>query len=281
MAPDSSSPTEDQKHELLAFATGIAERAGARVREGFSALKKIEHKGRIDLVTDTDLASERLILDALEDSYPGHTVIAEESAPERAQNAEPNASGYRWLIDPLDGTTNFAHHYPFVSVSMALQYDGVAEVGVVYDPLRDDCFTAARDEGACRNGEPIAVSSQGSLVESLIATGFPYDKYTNERINLENFAQVLLRVQGMRRAGSSALDCCHVAAGWLDGFWEMKLSPWDMAAGALIVREAGGTVTDFAGGRFDPFVGEIVATNGQIHSALVSLLIERPKRAAR
>ena len=254
-----------------------ATRAGAIVRERFRRPgREVRLKDdALDLVTDTDRASEEAILDVLRSAFPGHAIVAEESGA--------HGSGEeRWLVDPLDGTTNFAHGYPQVSISIAFQRSGRTELGLVLDPLREECFFARRGAGATLDGTPIRVSAAPGLDASLLATGFPYDRRKYADFYLSYFKAFMLRTRGLRRAGSAALDLCFVAAGRVDGFWEWNLHAWDVAAGALIVEEAGGRVSDFHGAELDPFAGRILATNGRIHEAMLevitSIATEHPER---
>lgn len=254
--------------ELLQTMERIARAAGAIVRDGYGNVGRVEHKGAIDLVTEFDRRSEELILRELRAAFPGHAIHAEESGHSGA------TSDYEWLIDPLDGTTNFAHGFPVFAVSLALTHSGQLRAGVVYDPLRDELFAAEAGGGATLNGQPLYVSAQRDLSRALLATGFPYDVRTNPHNNFAEFMRLHLRAQAVRRAGAAALDCAWVAAGRLEGYWEFRVKPWDVGAGALIVREAGGRVTTVAGD--DDFLGRdsIVASNGHLHSALLAALNE-------
>ncbi len=231
------------------------------LRRGAVSLKS----NAIDLVTDTDRAAETAILELLRSRFPDYSILAEESG-------ERGAHEYRWLVDPLDGTTNFAHTYPQVSVSIALLRAGRPVLGVVYDPLRGELFVGRRGEGASLNEEPLRSSASETLSASLLLTGFPYDRREQADYYLSFFKAFMMRTHGIRRAGSAALDLCWVAAGRADGFWEWKLKPWDTAAGALIVQEARGRTTDFRGGEFDPFGPQCLATNGRIHEEMLSVI---------
>lgn len=226
----------------------------------------VSHKGVIDLVTDVDLASEQLIRDAIANRYPRHQVLAEEGG------LAENASDYRWIIDPLDGTTNYAHGFPIFAVSIALEYRGELILGVVYDPMREELFACERGGGAALNRKPIRVSSATDLSLSMVATGFPYDIRTSRLNNLDHWANFAKNAQALRRCGSAALDFCYVACGRFDGFWELSLNPWDMAAGALMVVEAGGRVTDFSGGPFSVYRPEVIASNGPIHNRMIDVI---------
>jgi myo-inositol-1(or 4)-monophosphatase len=254
---------------LLDAAVDFARAAGAVLREGYGRAHRPERKGRIDLVTEYDRRSERLLLEAIAGRFPGHAVLAEESG---ASAPGERAASVRWVVDPLDGTTNFAHNYPFFCVSIAAEVDGVLTAGAVYDPVRDELFAAAAGEGATLNGAPLRVSDIDRVEDALIVTGFPYDVREDPESSLPLFEAFLMRAQGLRRDGSAALNHCYLAAGRFDGFWEGDLSPWDMAAGVLIVREAGGRVTDYEGGPFRLDHRQILASNGRIHDEMRSIL---------
>lgn len=243
-----------------------AREAGALLLARFRTGVGVRHKGEIDLVTEADLASERLVVSRLGEAFPGHAILAEE------QHADAERGENTWIIDPLDGTTNFAHGFPVFAVSIAFERDGELVWGVVHNPLLDETFTAVRGRGAVLNGRPIRVSAAPVLRESLIATGFPYDVRTSSANNLDYFCAVVQRARGVRRAGSAALDLAYVAAGRLDGFWELKLGPWDCAAGFLLVREAGGVVSDLQGRRGSIYERECAASNGLIHEELLGVL---------
>ncbi len=250
-------------------AVELAREAGAVLREGYGRAHRPERKGRIDLVTEYDRRAERLLLDALARRFPGHAVLAEESGASPAAAAPPPV---RWLIDPLDGTTNFAHNYPFFCVSVAAEVAGALAAAAVYDPVRDELFAAAAGAGATLNGAPLRVSDIERVEDALLVTGFPYDVREHPERSLPLFTAFLVRAQGIRRDGSAALNLCYLAAGRFDGFWEGHLSPWDMAAGVLVVREAGGIVTDYAGGPFRVDRPEILASNGRIHEEMRALI---------
>jgi myo-inositol-1(or 4)-monophosphatase len=254
--------------ELLQQVVKAAEDAGALLLDRLGTHQKVEHKGVVDLVTEADKASERLLVERLSAVLPEASILAEEGS-----GVERSAT-LRWVVDPLDGTTNYAHGYPVFSVSIALERDGAIHLGVVLDPTRNECFTALRGQGALLNGQPIQVSATPNLDAALLVTGFPYDVRTTARDNLTQFRQFLKTAQGIRRGGSAALDLCYVACGRFDGFWEESLSPWDMAAGVLIVQEAQGRVTGYLGGAPDIESGHILATNGRIHDAMQSILVE-------
>jgi myo-inositol-1(or 4)-monophosphatase len=258
--------------DFLAVAGEAARGAGRILRENINGTREITYKGDINLVTEMDTRSERAVVETLHASFPEHGIIAEEETTIR------NESGYTWIIDPLDGTTNYAHGYPCFSVSIALEHKGEVITGVVYDPMRDELFAAQKGQGSYLNGIKITVSSVDTLIKSLLATGFPYDRKVSEKNNLNYFHDLLMASQEVRRDGSAALDLCYVAAGRFDGFWELKLKPWDVAAGGLIVREAGGMVSDLSGNRFDMHAEEILASNGIIHGQMVEVLQKAARR---
>ncbi len=257
-----------EQAKMLQAACRAALVGGSIIREKYDAPRSITMKGEINLVTDTDVASEAAIVASITEDTPEIAIMAEEST-----GTHPQATaGDVWIIDPLDGTTNFAHGFPFFAVSIALLRDGVPLVGVVYCPMQDELFTACHDCGAWLNGGPIKVTDTRFLVESLVATGFPYDIHKNLDEILMQLRDILPKVRDIRRAGAASIDLAYVACGRLDGFWEMDLQPWDTAAGWLLVNEAGGTVTDFIGKNYSPFIPEILAANPTIHSLLLKQL---------
>jgi myo-inositol-1(or 4)-monophosphatase len=258
--------TSKDAESRLALAESIVREAGRLLLAARHDSRQIDFKGEIDLVTEMDRRSEAFIVGELGRHFPGIPVLAEEGL---AGAAAPG--GPLWILDPLDGTTNYAHGFPVFAVSLALESGGL-ELGIVHDPTRDETFTAVRGGGARLNGRPIAVTDRRKLAESLIATGFPYDIRTSPDNNLRQFNALALRARGIRRAGAAALDLAYVAAGRFDGYWEEKIAVWDVAAGTLIVREAGGRVTDYAGREVDIRGRRIVATNGSIHEELVAAL---------
>jgi myo-inositol-1(or 4)-monophosphatase len=253
-------------NNAMTAAVDAARKAGALLSRRRGNLKEINYKGSVDLVTDADRESQELIRGLIQRNFPGHDILGEEDL------SRDKGSEYRWLIDPLDGTTNYAHDFPVFCVSIALEYNETIILGVVFDPTREELFTARRGMGAERNGQTITVSRERQLSKSLLATGFPYDIRESEINNLDHFARLAVRAQAVRRCGSAALDLCYTACGRFDGFWEMKLAPWDMAAGALMIKEAGGTITDFGGAPFSHYGREMLATNGLIHEQMVSVL---------
>ncbi|MDX1613248.1 MAG: inositol monophosphatase family protein [Candidatus Promineifilaceae bacterium] len=266
-------------HEAHTLAVALAREAGALLRHGLQQPKQIAQKSSaIDLATEYDHAAERLILTKLRHAFPDHRLLGEEAGQEALPSGRAD-SPFVWYVDPLDGTNNFTHGYPFFAVSLALYESGHPRLGVVYDPLADECFSAVAGEGArleTATGQTrIRVSNADELVDSLLGTGFPYDRHHASHDNLAQVGAFLKRVQGLRRSGSAALDLAYLAAGRLDGFWEFKLSSWDIAAGILLVREAGGQVTDLGGAPFALQSPEaIVASNGQIHEAMLATLAE-------
>jgi myo-inositol-1(or 4)-monophosphatase len=262
-----------QKQQFVPQAAEIAREAGARLRQFFAEGVETEYKGDVDLVTVADRTVEKLIRSRLNDVFPQHGMYGEEGTRERLEHE------YRWYVDPLDGTTNFAHGFPQFCVSMGLERrpaglpvdeDGTLEAGVIYDPLRDELFTAERSQGAYLNGKPLHVSRILELAEALLSTGFPSRK-RHSSPNIHFYHEFTLRSHGVRRAGSAALDLAYVAAGRLDAFWEFNLNPWDTAAGILIVHEAGGRVTDFSGKPVKLSSVEVLASNGLIHNELIGL----------
>lgn len=247
----------------------MARQAGQILRESFGQRHKITYKGVIDLVTEADKRSEAFLLGEIQQRFPGDRILSEESGDLDGEN-----SGM-WLIDPLDGTINYAHGVPIYTVSVAYAKNGVPMLGVVYDPSLDECFSAEQGAGARRNGYPIRVSATPDLNHSLLVTGFPYDIRTNPANNLEQFTRFSLRSQGVRRLGSAAMDLCYIACGRLDGFWEIRLSPWDLAAGVVIAEEAGARVTSVNGDTHymkPPY--SIMAANPRIHAQMLEVMLE-------
>lgn len=252
--------------DRMTVARQAAMKAGKLLKDNLSGSREISYKGEINLVTEMDRRSEQVIVETLLAVFPGHGVMAEE------ETTIENGSEFTWIIDPLDGTTNYAHGYPCFSISIALAQSQELILGVVYDPMRDELFTSEKGGGAFLNGTKIRVSSTGRLIQSLLATGFPYDRAVSKENNLDYFHALLMASQEVRRDGSAALDLCAVAAGRFDGFWELKLKPWDVAAGSLIVREAGGMVTNLSGSEFSIHEGAIVASNGRIHGLMLDIM---------
>lgn len=265
-----------KKFEFAHLAEGIARQAGGLLRGFYEKGVATEYKGDVDLVTEADRASEQLIGERLHAMFPDHGVFGEEGTRDRLDGE------YRWYIDPLDGTTNFAHGFPAFCVSMGLEHrtpglapeeDGEMVAGVIYDPLRNEMFSAERGRGAWLNGRRIHVSKTKILAEALTATGFPSQK-RHSSPNIHFYQQITLRSHGVRRAGSAALDLAYVACGRLDGFWEFNLNPWDTSAGVLLVEEAGGTISHFEGGKFTLDSREVLATNGLLQGELEHLFQE-------
>lgn len=251
----------------LATGREVAKAAGRFLRENLDGgLNRVEYKGEIDLVTEVDRLAEEMIRDALISRFSHISILAEEGG-ESGQY-----SGMRWIIDPLDGTTSYSHRLPHFCVSIALEVDGFLRLGIVYNPCLDECFSAIKGQGAFLNDKKISVSKTDELKKSLLATGFPYDRSTSDQNNVDHFNAFILKIQGIRRMGSAALDLCYTAAGRFDGFWELKLSPWDCAAGAIILQEAGGAITDFSGGAFSIYNKEALASNGLIHQKMIDIL---------
>jgi myo-inositol-1(or 4)-monophosphatase len=253
--------------EIQAFlesAIKVAEKGGAALKKHWGKLKTISHKANtIDLVTDADKASEKAVMRYLKDKHPSHAILSEESGWSENQGAE-----FLWVIDPLDGTTNFTHQYPMVSVSVGLLYQGQPLIGVVYNPILKELFYAGKRLGAFFNKRKITVSATHSLDASLLATGFSYDRRTTKDNNYSEFCLMTHLSQGVRRGGSAAIDLAYVAAGRFDGYWEKGIKSWDIAAGVVLVEEAGGLVTDYDQGPFQLESGRILASNKHIHAAM-------------
>lgn len=244
----------------------IAREAGALLLAGFRRERTLDFKSRAEIVTDMDLASERLIVARLAARFPTHTIVTEEGG-----GVERSSSSV-WLIDPLDGTNNYAHGLPYWAISIALLEHDQLTLGVVYDPIHAECFAATHDGPATLNGAPICVSRVADLTHAQLTTGFPYGRWTHGDSNVAEVGAMVMRCQDLRRMGSSALDLCYVAAGRNDGHWELRIQPWDGAAGALIVQRAGGAVTAIDGSAYTPFHPPIVASNGLIHRAMLDVL---------
>jgi myo-inositol-1(or 4)-monophosphatase len=255
--------------QYLDTAIDLARSAGDVLKHYSRKEKHVEFKGRANLVTIADKESERLIIQGIRARYPGHAILAEESG---AMNATQPGEAIQWVIDPLDGTTNFAHQFPFYCVSIGVQQAGEIICGAVYDPFRDEMFSAARGEGAFLNGERLQVSTVDSLQLALLITGFCYNFRARLELIMSQFQAFLVEAQTVRRGGSAALDLCYIAAGRCDGFWELELHPWDTAAGRIIAEEAGARITDFRGGPYSIYMKEILASNGHIHDAMLDVL---------
>ncbi len=248
------------------FAVELARKSGALLKGKFTKTHKIHYKGKINLVTEADKMSEDLIIEEINRKFPNHGILSEESP------AIAGAGKLRWIIDPLDGTTNYAHGYPVFCVSIALEKDGKVILGVVYDPMRDEMFVAQHGKGAKLNGKKISVSPLKNISRSLLATGFPYDIRESKENNLDYFKAMAVNVQAIRRAGAAALDLAYLAAGRFDGFWELKLKPWDTAAGCFLVTEAGGVISDIAGSKWNLQSPSLLASNGLIHKQMIKVL---------
>ena len=254
---------------LTTVAIGAAQLGGSVLieyaRKGF----EIHKKSQINLVTEADLAAEKAIVDKIRQVFPSHQILAEEKGL-HTKSANP----YKWIIDPLDGTTNFAHGFPMYNVSIGIEFEGVVIAGVVFDPTRQELFIAQKGKGALLNHQPIHVSATPKLGDALLVTGFAYDIHTVVDNNLKEFCEFSLRTRGMRRTGTAAIDLCYIACGRFDGFWELKLNPWDTAAGKLVVEEAGGKVTNYKGAPYSIYGTDVIASNGLIHDEMVGVLGE-------
>lgn len=256
--------------DILTTALSIVYEAGAVVREGFGNVKKLGFKGTVDPVTEVDTATEALVVSRLHAAFPGHDILGEESG-----GSTWDVAGPVWLVDPIDGTNNFAHGFPHFCISLGLIVAGVLQIGVVYDPLRDEMFAARAGGGATLNDTPIRVTQVARLADAFLATGFAYTRRIAADNNVQRLDHFLRRSQGVRRAGSAALDMAYVACGRFDGYWESGLHPWDLAAGLLLIQEAGGRISDYAGGTERLFSGEEVLTsNSLIHDEMLRVMRE-------
>ena len=256
----------DAREEFRRVGEAVVREAGLYLRANLGRGVEASHKGAVDLVTPFDFGAQEILVGRLAAAFPSHGFLAEEGL------ARTGSSDCRWVIDPLDGTTNYAHAFPVFSVSVALECGGRLALGWVFDPMRDEMFRAEAGRGASLNGVPVRVSGTADLGKCLLATGFPYDVRTSPDNNLGYWGRFIVRAQAIRRCGSAALDLAYVACGRFDGFWEIKLKPWDMAAGALLVAEAGGRVTGLDGGAFVLDTPGIVAANGLVHAAMLGVL---------
>jgi len=253
---------------MLNFAIETARDAGRLLLEKFGRITDIRKKGDINLVTEADLASEALIIERIKSYYPKHSILAEESGEAVVTGGD---ASWKWIIDPLDGTTNYAHGYPCFCVTIALEHNGEIVTGVTFDPTRDELFAAEYGQGATLNGKPIRVSAAERLSDSLVVTGFPYN--FKSKLNFErHLTEFMLGSRGVRRDGSAAIDMAYVACGRFDGFWEEGLNPWDVAAGYLLIEEAGGRVSNYDGSKYSIYTPPIVASNGLIHSQMLEVL---------
>jgi len=255
-----------QTHDLLRFTEDIARRAGEILKKNFANAHRVKYKGRIDPVTEADLRSEKFITSQIRKHYPDHTILAEEGT------GSGEAAEFRWVIDPLDGTVNYAHGFPIYCVSIGLEHEGRMVLGAVYDPERDEMFRGGRGIGSFMNRTRLQVSTETSVERALLATGFGYNIATARRNNLGLFARMAKKAQGLRRPGSAAMDLCWTAAGRVDGFWELYLHPWDTAAALVIVEEAGGKVTQLDGSPYSIFNRSLLAANPKLHPKLRRLL---------
>lgn len=253
---------------MLNFAIETARDAGRILLEKFGRIETITKKGDINLVTEADLASEALIVERIKSHFPRHAILAEEAGNAVVMGED---GGHKWIIDPLDGTTNYAHGYPCFCVTIALEHQGEIVLGVTYDPTRDELFTAEKGRGAALNGKPIRVSGTDELGNALLVTGFPYDIKHREKF-ARHLTEFLLTSRGVRRDGSAAIDLAYVACGRFDGFWEEGLNPWDVAAGKLLIEEAGGIVSYYDGSKFSVYTPPIVTSNGLIHQQMLNVL---------
>ena len=264
----------NRKNELtiprnaLNIAVGAAMQAGRVIMDGYGKVLKIEDKQHHDFVTEVDKKAEESIIKYLHRAFPDHEILAEESGKHE------NVHACRWIVDPLDGTTNFIHGVPMFAVSIALEVNGELTTGAVYEPVRKELFTAEKNKGAFLNGRKISVSSVSEKARCLLATGFPFRNYDLVDEYLKIFKSFMTQVSGIRRPGSAALDLCYLACGRYDGFWELNLKPWDIAAGTLIIQEAGGTITDFAGRKEFLYKGNVIGSNSQIHPWMLETVQE-------
>lgn len=252
--------------ESLKVAEEASRMAGEMLRRHIDSSREIVYKGAVNLVTNFDRRSQEVIFSHLSSRFPDHDFLAEEDL------CEQRGSEFRWIIDPIDGTTNYAHNFPIFCVSIALEWKSNVVCGVIYDPMREEMFSAISGKGSVMNGHRIQISATGDLDKSLLATGFPYDIRESEVNNIDHFVNFATRAQAIRRCGSAALDLCYVACGRFDGFWELKLSPWDVAAGVLIVEESGGRVSDFQGETASIYGKDLLASNGLIHEQMIQIL---------
>lgn len=254
---------------MLNIAIDAAKEAGKYLKQNLGKVRNIQQKegSEKNLVTEIDKGSEAIIIDIIKKHFPNHDILAEESGTKYKKTSD-----YRWVIDPLDGTTNYTHGFPVFCVSIGIEHKGELFAGVIYDPNFDELFTAERGKGAYLNGKRISVSKNDALKKSLLVTGFPYNITENPNNAVEHFVKFLMKAQAVRRMGSAAIDLAYVAAGRYEGFWEVALNPWDMAAGALLVLEAGGTMTDFSGKPFSIYNPEVLASNGIVHGEMLDVL---------
>ena len=256
---------------MLNFAIQTAREAGGILADRLGRALQVSNKGDIDLVTEADLAAEKLIIERIKSHYPRHAILAEESGAIEGVEFIPGTTDWKWIVDPLDGTTNYAHGYPCFCVSIALEHAGLIEIAAIYDPTRDEMFAAERGQGATLNGRRMRVSTVDDLNSAMLCTGFPYN--VRERANFaRDFARFTMEAQAVRRDGSAAIDLAYIACGRFDGFWEDGLNAWDVAGGLLLIEEAGGRVTNFTGGALDIYTPKVLASNGLIHNDMMRVL---------
>lgn len=260
-----SSSMKETLQQALKLATDLARKAGKVQLEHLGNVGRIDYKSEVDIVTEVDRTCEDLIVRGIKEKFPDHDILAEEGSGTRSRSA------FQWVIDPVDGTVNYAHGFPFFAVSIALAHEGNPVVGVIYDPNRDELFSAVEGQGAILNKKKIQVTTESVLRKSLVASGFAYQGESIEQ-NMKHFLNFVRAARAVRRPGSAAMDLACVACGRIDGFWEIDLKAWDMAAGVVIIREAGGRVTNFTGGSFDLYGKEILASNGKVHEHMVEVL---------
>ena len=264
--------TDPELQSRIVHLMPLIEAAAELIRNAVNQPRTIQHKGRVDLVTETDLAVERLVVDGITTTFPNDQILAEEGG------LQETSGPFRWIIDPIDGTTNFSNGLPHFCISVALQHTDSLIYGCIHDPMRRHHFEAKLGHGATLNDQPIAVSTVDTLQHALLATGFSYDRQTRPDNNVAEFDYLLRRCRGLRRLGAAALDLAYVAAGWLDGYWEYRLKPWDLAAGILLVREAGGTVTNLEN-RTATIQDDTICVGGAaIHRQLLAALSDAPRR---
>ncbi|MBI4126895.1 MAG: inositol monophosphatase [Deltaproteobacteria bacterium] len=256
---------KDTLHHAFNLAIALARRAGTIQLKHLGNVGRIDYKSEVDIVTEVDRECEDVIVGGIHKKFPDHDILAEEGSGTRSR------SSFQWVIDPVDGTVNYAHGFPFFAVSIGVAYEGKPVIGVIYDPNRDELFSAIEGQGATLNAKKIRVTTEGVLRKSLVASGFAYQGEGIEQ-NMKHFRNFVRSARAVRRPGSAAIDLAYVACGRIDGFWEIDLKAWDMAAGVVIIREAGGQITNFAGGPFDLYGKEILASNGKIHQDMVHVL---------
>ena len=262
--------SSNEMNDLTHVAVQAARLGGAILQDYAKKGFKVHSKGEtINLVTEADLHSEQAIIQSIQQTFPEHQILSEEQGLQ-----DTPKHPLKWIIDPLDGTVNFAHGFPMYNVSIGVEYEGTCVIGVIYDPTRDELFLGQQERGATLNGTPIHVSTKPTLAEALLVTGFAYDIHTATDNNLKEFCAFTLRAGGMRRTGTAAIDLAYIACGRLDGFWELQLQPWDTAAGKVLVEEAGGKITNYAGEPYSIYGSTVLATNALIHSEMLEVFTE-------